>query len=338
MKSFIISSFGIENCKYIEEPVPRAMAGDVLVNVKAISLNYRDILLIKGYYDSKIKLPMRVLSDMAGEIYTVDHGSFNFDGKEKVINILGSNWLEKGFSILTMQKIFGACQNGVATQYLIFDEQSLVKLSGFFSYEESSTFTTSATTAWRALITEGKIDKDSVVFIPGTSSVSLFALQIANAVGAEVIITSRSNLKLVKCKQLGATHVINSSDVYDWDKEVMRITNGKGVDIALEIGGRDSFQKSLAITKPGGTIAFIGGMSGLKGEYDLTPIIIKKLSVIGIYVGSRQDTIQMIDFFEKHKIRPIIDRVFPFDQIPKALNYLEKEDHFGKIVISLENK
>jgi NADPH:quinone reductase-like Zn-dependent oxidoreductase len=220
-------------------------------------------------------------------------------------------------------------------EYVVLGEDGLVKVPGHLSYEEAATLPCAAVTAWHALFEYGLRPGQSVLLL-GTGGVSIFSLQFALMAGAEVIITSSSDKKLAKAVQLGASHGINYRDVPEWHARVRELTGGTGVDIVVEVGGAGTLPQSLSAVRTGGQISLIGVLTGAAGEINPRPIVMKKIRVQGIFVGSREMFESMNRAISLHRLRPVVDRVFSFDEAGEALRYMESGAHFGKICISLK--
>lgn len=317
-------------CEELPNPVPGP--GQVLVRVKATSLNYRDLLVAKGLYNPKLPLPMVPLSDAAGEVAEVGPGVARVKPGDRVAGIFMQTWIDGGADETKAKSALGAAIPGVLAEYVVFDQQGLVPIPEHLSYEEAATLPCAAVTAWHALVVSGRVRAGETVLVQGTGGVSLFALQFARLSGARVIATSSRDEKLDRARQLGATDGINYKTTPDWDARVRELTGGVGVDHVIEVGGAGTLPKSLRAVRMGGHIAQIGVLSGA-GEVNPMPILMRNLRVQGIFVGSRAMFEAMNRAIALHQLRPVVDRVFPFDEAAEALRHLERGAHFGKVVI-----
>jgi NADPH:quinone reductase-like Zn-dependent oxidoreductase len=224
--------------------------------------------------------------------------------------------------------------DGVLREYGAFDENGLIEVPGHLSFEEAATLPCAAVTAWNALTDSGNLKAGDTVLILGTGGVSIFALQFAKMHGARVIVTSSSDQKLAKAKDLGANELINYKKNVDWDKEVVRLTNRIGVDHVVEVGGAGTLSKSLNAVRIGGHVVVIGVLAGA-GEFDPRSVLMKAVRMQGILVGSRRMFEEMNKAIEGNRLKPVIDKTFTFQEAPEALRYMESGSHFGKIVVRL---
>lgn len=335
MKAFEIrNSFGIGSLTLVEKPEPRPGHGQVVVNVRAASLNYRDLLVAKGLYNPKIPLPFVPFSDGAGDVVSVGEGVSRVKVGDRVAGIFMQKWLYGEINEDKAKSALGGGGAGMLSEYVTLHEDGVVHVPGHLSYEEAATLPCSAVTAWHAVIEQGLKPGESVLLL-GTGGVSIFALQFAVMAGARVIITSRSEEKLLKAKKLGARDGINYQSATDWDARVKELTDGAGVDLVVEVGGAGTLPQSLRAVRMGGRISLIGVLTGATGEINPRVIIMKKVRVQGIFVGSREMFETMNKAVDAHELHPVIDRVFPFADVREALRYMESGAHFGKICIKL---
>ncbi|XGV97252.1 MAG: NAD(P)-dependent alcohol dehydrogenase [Leptolyngbya sp. BL-A-14] len=326
---------GLEAVTLVERPEPQPQAGQVLVKMRAASLNYRDLLVAKGAYGSQGVQPIVPLSDGAGEVVAVGAGVSRVQVGDRVAGIFMQRFLAGELTAEKAKSALGGAIDGVLAEYVVFDEEGLVKIPAHLSYEEAATLPCAAVTAWNALVAEGQLKAGETVLLQGTGGVSLFALQFAQMMGASVIITSSSDAKLERAKQLGAAIGINYKTTPNWEEAVWKQTNGKGVDHVVEVGGSNTLSQSLRAVRYGGKIALIGVLSGTAGDVKTSVILHKHVRVQGIYVGSRDHFEAMNRAIALHKMQPIIDRVFPFNAAIDAMQYLESGAHFGKVVITI---
>ncbi|BBD58876.1 alcohol dehydrogenase [Nostoc sp. HK-01] len=336
MKAYEIqSNAGSDALKLVEHPQPEPAAGQVLIQVKATSLNYRDLLVAEGSYGSGVKYPLIPMSDGAGEVVAVGEGVTRVKKGDRVAGIFFQSWLYGSLTREKMKSDLGGGINGMLAEYVVLHQDGLVILPDHLSYTEAATLPCAAVTAWHALVTKGNICANDTVLLLGTGGVSIFALQFAKLHGARVIITSSSDEKLARAKQLGADEIINYKTTPSWEKQVYELTNRVGVDHVIEVGGAGTLPQSLQAVRIGGRVSLIGVLTGKGNEIDPMPILGKSLTLQGIYVGSREMFETMNQAISHHQIFPIIDLVFPFTAVPEAYRYLKTAAHFGKIVIEI---
>ncbi len=335
MKTYEINSTtGIEALTLVERPDPTPGCGQVLIRVRATSLNYRDLLVVQGAYGSQ-KLPLIPMSDGAGEVVALGGGVTRFKVGDRVAGIFFQDWIEGILTAAKMESALGGAIDGLLTEYAVLHEDGLVLLPEHLSYEAGATLPCAAVTAWQALVTKGNITAGETVLILGTGGVSIFALQFARIHGARTIVTSSSDAKLEQARSLGATDTINYKTNPDWEKAVYKLTDRQGVDHVVEVGGAGTLAKSLRAVRVGGKVSLIGILSGAEGEVNPLPVIMKGLNLQGIYVGSREMFEAMNRAIALHQLQPVIDRVFPFTEAPAAYRHLQSAAHFGKIVIKV---
>ncbi|PHJ61543.1 NADPH:quinone oxidoreductase [Nostoc linckia z18] len=332
----IQSNAGIDALALVDRPEPKPAAGEVLVQVKATSLNYRDLLVIEGAYGAGQKYPLIPMSDGAGEVVAVGKGVTRVKIGDRVAATFFQDWIYGSLTREQMKSDLGGGIDGMLAEYVILHQDGLVILPDHLSYAEGATLPCAAVTAWHGLVTKGNISPGDSVLLLGTGGVSIFALQFAKIHGARAIATSSSDEKLARIKQLGADETINYKTTPDWEKQVYQLTNRTGVDHVVEVGGAGTLPKSLQAVRIGGRVSLIGVLSGRGSEIDPMPILFKSLTVQGIYVGSREMFEAMNQTIQQHQIKPIIDRVFPFNEAREAYRYLKSAAHFGKVVINLD--
>ena len=328
------TSFGIDSLQVTERSAPQPGPGQVLLRVRACSLNYRDLLVVKGLYTPKLKLPMVPLSDGAGEIAAIGPGVTRVQVGDRVAGIFMQQWLAGEPTEAKAKSSLGGGGIGMLAEYVVLSEEGVVRVPAHLSDEEAATLPCAAVTAWHALVSEGGVKAGDTVLTQGTGGVSLFAVQFARLLGARVIATSGNDDKLARVLKLGASDGINYKTTPEWEDKVRELTGGVGVDHIVEVGGAGTLGKSLKAVRMGGCISLIGVLSG-GGQINPTPILMKNVRVQGIYVGSRDMFEAMNRAIALHQLRPVVDRVFPFSEIREALRYLESQGHFGKIVLRL---
>jgi NADPH:quinone reductase-like Zn-dependent oxidoreductase len=335
MKTYeLTGSFGIDNLKLAERDQPTPGPGQILVKLHAWSLNYRDLLVVRGHYYPKLSFPALTLSDGAGQVVAVGAGVTRLSQGQRVAGIFMQTWLEGEPSQDKSRSALGAEIPGLSSDYAVLDADGAVLIPDHLSYEEAATLPCAAVTAWQAIVTKGNVKASDTLLIQGTGGVSIFALQFAKMHGARVIATSSSDEKLARVKAMGADHVINYKTAPDWGREARDLTGGRGVDHVIEVGGAGTLPQSIAAVRSGGRISVIGVLSGLAGDgVNPMPVLINSLVLQGIFVGSRTMFEDMNRAIALHQMRPVIDRVFPFADYPAALRHLESGAHFGKVVL-----
>ena len=335
MKVFEINQpSGVDSLTLAERPDPRPGHGQVLVKIKAASLNYRDLLVVKGAYSRNLPPGLVPCSDGAGEVAEVGEGVTRVKPGDRVAGIFMQTWISGELDERKARSALGGAIDGVLAEYVLFDEDGLVGIPEHLSYEEGATLPCAAVTAWNGLITSGGLKPGDTVLVLGTGGVSIFALQFAKISGARVIATSSSDDKLKRVKELGASDVINYKSVPDWEKKVLEITARRGVDHVVEVGGAGTLPKSLRAVRMGGHISLIGVLTGA-GEANPLPAVMKNIQIQGIYVGSREMFEAMNSAISCNQLHPVIDRVFSFEESKEAFGYMESGAHFGKVVIRL---
>ena len=333
MKAYEINEFGIGNLTLTDREEPVTQPAEVKVKFHAASLNYRDLMMIKGSYNPRLKTPLVPFSDGAGEVVEIGEGVTKFKVGDRVMPIFMQGWIDGAIDGAKARTALGGDSDGCLREFGTFNEQGLVCIPEHFSYEEAATLPCAAVTAFHALYESCGIKPDSTVLLQGTGGVSIFALQLASVLGCRIIITSSSDAKLERAKELGATDTINYKTTEDWDKKVLELTEKRGVDTVIEVGGSGTMQKSVNAVKTGGHVAVIGVLSG-KGEFNPTSILMKSVRLQGIYVGSRQMFEDMNRVFCQHtQLKPMIDKIFEFSEVKDALKLMESGSHFGKIVV-----
>jgi NADPH:quinone reductase-like Zn-dependent oxidoreductase len=326
------NSFGIDSLTITERPEPRLGPGQVLLRMKAFSLNYRDLLVVKGAYNPKLRLPLVPLSDGVGEVAGVGPGVTRVQVGDRVAGIFMQKWLAGDVTEAKAKTALGGGAEGMLAEYVALHEDGLVAVPAHLSDEEAATLPCAAVTAWHALVAEGGVQAGDTVLTQGTGGVSLFALQFARLHGARVIITSSSDAKLDRARQLGADDGINYKATPDWEEKVRELT-GAGVDHVVELGGAGTLGKSLRAVRMNGRVYLIGVLTGGAGQVNPLPVLMKNVRVQGIYVGSREMFEAMNRAIALHQLRPVVDRVFAFAEVREALRHMEGGAHFGKIAL-----
>ena len=325
---------GIDALTIVDRPMPKPLYRQVLVKVAACSLNFRDLGIARGTYRLPVRDKLIPLSDGAGEVVEIGAGVTRVQVGDTVAGAFFQRWpagemnaVETGASAL------GGSIDGVLAEYVVLEEEGVVKIPAHLSLEEGATLPCAGVTAWCAIVHHAKLIAGNTVLLQGTGGVSIFGLQLARAMGITAIITSSSDDKLKRAKALGAAYGINYKTAPEWDKAARELTGGRGVDHVLEVGGKDTLTRSFGAIRVGGKISIIGGVSG--GATELNPglIFARRANIQGIYVGSTEMFEAMNAAIAAHRIKPAIARVFGFDEVKAALNHMAAGAHFGKIVI-----
>jgi NADPH:quinone reductase-like Zn-dependent oxidoreductase len=328
----IRGAFGIDNLVAAERPQPSPGYGQVLVKVRAVSLNYRDLLVIKGLYNPRLALPRVPFSDGAGDVVAVGDGVSRVRVGNRVAGIFMQKWLTGGMTEAAPRSALGGEIDGMLAEYVVLDEDGVVQIPEHLSHEEASTLPCAAVTAWHAVIEQGLKPGETMVTL-GTGGVSLFALQFAVHAGARVIVTSGSEEKLERAIRMGAADGINYRTLPEWGKKVRELTGGKGADLVVEVGGAATLPQSLMAVRTGGCISLIGVLAGATAQANPLPAVMKNIRIQGVLVGSREMFEAMNRAVSLHRLRPVVDRVFAFGEVREALRYMERGEHFGKICI-----
>lgn len=328
----IRDGFGVDSLKVAERPDPVPGPGQVVLKMKAFSINYRDLLVVNrvGRWNPPVgRIP---LSDGIGMVVAAGNGVSRIKIGDRVAPIFYPKWLEGGPGEDKMgQALGGAAADGVLAEYTLLNESSVVHVPAHLTDEEAATLPCAGVTAWSALIPFGNLSPGDSVVALGTGGVSIFALQFARLRGARVIVTSSSDQKLARVKELGATTVINYKMTPDWPKAVMESTAGVGADYVVDtVGG---LKEAIAAVRLGGTVMFVGLLAGVTSKIDLVRFMGKSARVQAIDVGSREMFEAMNKAIEFHAVHPVVDRVFGFSELRDALDYLREARHFGKVCL-----
>jgi NADPH:quinone reductase-like Zn-dependent oxidoreductase len=335
MKVFEIrDKFGIDALALVERALPKTGPRQALVKMRALSLNYRDLMVVKGLYPG-LRTPLVPVSDGVGEVVAVGEGSTRFKVGQRVAGIFRQKWLTGSLDRSNVRSALGGDLDGVLAEQVLFDEEGLVAAPEHLTDEEAATLPCAGVTAWNALVCAGEVKAGDTVLVQGTGGVSIFALQFARLLGARVIVTSSSDEKLERARSLGASDVVNYKTTPDWDAKALELTGGLGVDHVVEVGGAGTLNKAMRCARIGAHISLIGILSGASAEMLIPLALVKELRLQGIYVGSREMLEAMNRAISLHRLRPVVDRVFAFEEAREALRYMESAAHFGKIVIRL---
>ncbi|MED4750534.1 NAD(P)-dependent alcohol dehydrogenase [Brevibacillus choshinensis] len=335
MKAYeITGGFGLDHLKLTERPLPTPGRGEVLIKMKAVALNSRDLGVIDGFYHPDLQEPLIPVSDGVGEVIALGEQTSRFQIGERVSGIFTQSWISGKPTKANWSSSLGSPLNGLLAEYVVLPEEGLVRVPAHLTDVEAATLPCAGVTAWHAIVEEGKVMPGDTVVVQGTGGVSLFALQFAKLAGATVIVTSSRDEKLERAKAMGADHGINYKQTPEWEQVVMDLTNGEGADHIVDLGGASTLNRSLSALRVGGQISIIGGLSGFQIEgLALIPAIIRKARLQAINVGSREMFESMNGAIAKHVLRPTVDKVFTFEQSIEAFQYFASASYFGKICI-----
>jgi NADPH:quinone reductase-like Zn-dependent oxidoreductase len=324
----------MDDLQLVEIDTPRPGRGQVLVRMRAASLNFRDLLVVSGRYPRAHQATIVPLSDGAGEIAELGDGVTELTVGDRVLPIFFQSWLRGEMTSGDATSALGGSVDGVAAQYCVFDAERVVRFAPHLSFIEASTLPCAGLTAWNGLNGPVPVSAADTVLTLGTGGVSIFALQLARASGARVIITSSSDAKLDRARELGASSVINYRTEPEWDAKVRAVTAGRGVDHVIETGGGGTMERSISSARRGGWIHVIGLVA--PGKIDTVQILLSGVTLRGTEVGSRDMLKALNRAVEQTRIHPVVDRVFEFSELPAALRQLEAGEHFGKIAVMID--
>lgn len=314
-------------------PVPEPGPGEVVVRMRAASLNYRDLLVADNVYGSKATA-LIPLSDGAGEVAAIGAGVAGHARGDRVAAAFYPDWVSGPISAGSRARALGGSIDGVLAEYVRLPAHAAIPLPAHLTFEEAATLPCAALTAWNALVEAARIKAGDTVLLQGSGGVSVMALQLAKSMGARVIHTSGDPAKLERLRSLGADHVIDYKAMPDWDREVGRLTDGRGADIVVEVGGPPTLVRSFQAVRVGGTIVSIGFVGG-DGAIDPRPLISRAIRLCGITVGSCAMFRDMNRALAQTGLRPVIDTVFAFGEAPEAYGRLRSGTHFGKVVVTI---
>jgi NADPH:quinone reductase-like Zn-dependent oxidoreductase len=335
MKAWIVAEqFGLDRLQQVTRELPEPGPGELRLRLRAVSLNYRDLLMVRGHYDPRQPLPLVPCSDGVGIVDAVGEGVDDTWVGKRVCPIFLQAWHDGPVRKGMLKTTLGGPLDGTLREAMVVPVGSVVEPPEHFDDAEAASLVCAGVTAWRALVTEGGVGEGDRVATLGTGGVSLFALQIARMRGASVAITSSSDAKLERAKALGADFVRNYVADPRWGGSIAAWADGEGVDNIVELGGAGTLDQSLRAVRPGGQVSLIGVLSGVKAEVALTRILMRGIRVQGVLVGSRADFEGLVAAYTANPdVRPVIDRVFDFDEAAAAFRYLKSGAHFGKVVV-----
>lgn len=338
MKAYIIKNpgQGIRAWEQAGLPDPKAGPGEVAIAVKAASLNYRDLLIAKGLYPLEPFENVIPLSDGAGEVVEVGEGVRKWKIGDRVCGSFFQSWIDGAIPEDAQKYALGGTLHGMLAQRVVLSQNGVVRVPEHLTYEEAATLPCAALTAWNGLVESASpLEPGATVLTLGTGGVSVFAAQFARAIGCEVIVTTSDDSKTERLGALGVQKVVNYRKHPEWDREVLAVNGAEFVDHVIEVGGSGTLQRSLNVVKTGGTVSLIGVLSGLGNAINPDVVLFKNIRLQGILIGSVRMFENMAAFVGKHRIKPVIHKVYPFDQAHEAYACLESSAHFGKVVITV---
>lgn len=336
MRAIVVQgSFGLSSLRVVERPVPEVGPGQVRLRMRAMSLNYRDLLTVQGTYNPKQPLPLVPCSDGVGVVEAVGEGVSRVRVGDRVCPIFCQEWLEGPPTRDGLRSTLGGPLDGTLAERMVLSAEGLVRPPDHLTDEECATLPCAAVTAWTALFTEGGLGAGQTVLVLGTGGVSVFALQLAKAAGATVVVTSSSDAKLERARGLGADHGINYRNEPEWGAAVRRLTAGVGVDHVVEVGGGGTLAQSIKAAAIGGRISVIGVLSGAATKIAVTPILMGYLRLQGVLVGHRASFEALSAFVAERRLTPVVHEVLPFEDVRSAFELMASASHFGKICLRL---
>lgn len=333
----IQNAYGLDNLAIVERPDPAPGPGEVVVRVRAVSLNFRDLLTVTGLYGGNHPLPLVPFSDGAGDVVAVGDGVTRFKIGDRVTSLFFSDtWIAGPPTPEKLRGSLGGPRDGCGQSLLRISEHGVIATPAHLTDAEAACLPCAALTAWRALAVDSDVEAGQSVVLQGTGGVSIFGLQLAKAMGLRTIITSSSDEKLAQAKALGADHTINYRTVPDWSAPVRKITDGRGADLVLEVGGAKTLMESLKAVRQGGHVAIIGVLSGVAEPLPIPMLIWTNAKVQGLSVGSRENFEAMNRALTLHQIKPVISKTFSWRDAKQALETMQRGEHFGKIVLTID--
>jgi len=350
MRAYVVDpSFGLEHLQPVERPEPAPPGpGELVLRMRAVSLNYRDLLMVQGHYNPSQPLPLVPCSDGVGEIVAVGEAQGRADALDparglrpgqRVAPIFAQGWLAGAQRKEFVRTTLGGPLDGTLQEMMTVPAASVVPVPEHLSDEEAACLPCAGVTAWHALTGEGggtgcsAVKAGDTVLTLGTGGVSIFALQLAQLLGARVIVTSSSDDKLERARALGAWQTVNYREVPEWGRRVKELTGGHGVDHVIEVGGAGTLPRSLQAVRPAGEISLIGVLSGTVRDLDILPILMRGVRIQGVLVGSRAHFEAMNRAIEAHELHPVVDRTFPVTEAREAFEHLAAGRHLGKVCL-----
>ena len=331
----IQETFGLDQLRFVERPTPTPEPGHVRVRVRAVSLNFRDLLMVRGLYNPRQPLPLIPCSDGVGLIDAVGEGVTAFTVGDRVIGCFAQDWEDGPLTTSAQSSTLGGPRDGMLCEYRCLPQHGVAKVPPHLSDAQAASLPCAALTAWSALVTHGKLEAGQTVVVLGTGGVSLFALQFAKSLGATVVVTSSSDAKLERVRDLGADHTVNYARTPDWHKAIRPLIGG--ADHVVEVGGAGTFDRSTRCLRPGGQLHLIGVLSGTNPPVNLTRVLMNQLRVQGVFVGHHNSLKTMLKHIEAKALQPVVDRVHPFEESVAAFHDFAAASHIGKTCIAVSS-
>jgi len=326
-------TFDLNHVVMGERPDPEPGPGQLLLRIRAASLNYRDWLTVRGLYNPKQALPLVLCSDGVGEVMATGEGVERVKVGQRVVPAFAQSWISGRPTKSKLGSTLGGPLDGTLTQFMVVDAEGVVAVPEHLNDEEAATLPCAGVTAWNALTTPEPVRAGETVLVQGTGGVAIYALQLAQLCGARVIVTSSSDEKLERARALGAWKTLNYTSEPEWGKRARQLTDGIGVDRVIEVGGAGTLAQSLAAVRPGGQISLIGVLAGGESKLNIVPVLMQQIRIQGILVGSRELLESLVHAVGVHEMRPAISRIFPFEDARAALEHMASGAHFGKICV-----
>lgn len=328
-------AFGLDHLALVERPDPQPGPGEVLLAMRRAALNYRDLLMVTGQYNPRQKLPLIPGSDGVGIVEAVGEGVTRFKPGDRVCPIFSQRWFAGEPTREKVRATLGGPLDGTMVERMVLSEEGGVAAPGHLTDDEAATLACAGLTAWNALVSEGEVKAGDTVLVLGTGGVAIFALQFAKMLGARVIVTSSRDEKLARARELGADEGINYRETPEWGARVKELTGGVGADQVIEVGGAGTLDQTLRAVRIGGRVSLIGVLAGAKAEVNVNRILMQHVRVQGVLVGHRESFEAMNRAIALHRMRPVVDRVFPLEDIRAAFDHLAAGRHFGKICVEI---
>lgn len=325
--------FGLDALRLAERPEPRPGPDQVAIEVRAASLNYRDLMMVRGEYDPRQPLPLVPGSDAAGVVLELGEGVRGLRPGDRVATLFAQRWQGGEPTIERIRSTLGGPLDGTLAERMVLDSAGVVPVPEHLTDSEAATLTCAALTAWSALVTHGGVRPGDTVVIEGTGGVALFALQFSVLAGARAIVLSSSVVKRQRAVELGAWQTLDYRDEPEWGRLVRELNGGQGVDHVVDVGGAATLVQALSAVRPGGTVSVIGVLGGGELALGLAPVFMKQVRLQGVFVGSRDGFLAMNRAIEAARLRPVIDREFPLAEGRAAFGHLASGRHFGKVVV-----
>ncbi len=337
MKAIELRGHGVEHLVAVERPDVAPGPGQVLLRVRYASLNFRDLVVARGGYGSRMPLPIVPLADGAGEVLAVGDGVTNLCAGDRVLGCFFQGWPAGPPTRRRLVESLGGPLDGTLRERMVLRADGVLRIPDYLGFDEAASLPCAAVTAYNALTVLDRIGPEHTVLVQGTGGVSLFALQIAKMLGARVIVTSKSDEKLERARALGADHTINYVTTPEWGTRARELTDGDGVDHVVEVGGAGTLEQSLKAVAVGGCVSLVGVLAGADHALRLPHVFLRQVRLQGVVVGSRDTTERMLRAMAAHQLRPPLDpKRFAMSDIREAFAYLAAGNHFGKIVVRVD--